>query len=223
MFKEFIPSIKAHFNERLSNPILGAFSFSWILFNWKIVLVLLFSKKTVEEKISIIESDYLNLFNSLLFPALFVVFYLLIVPWLSLGAQTFQEKANKRRRHSKIESDTADFKARHELLTAQTEYEKIQFEYDLFKEMERKRRDFEIEQEKAPHEIRMAREKHQLEVEFNELKENAEHSAKMRNLDIEERRRNEELNHELQRKRQEADIEMQQIRENAELKRMYGK
>jgi len=192
MFKEIIPSIKSHLSDRLSNPILGTFSFSWIFFNWKVVLFLFLSKDNIENKISVIESNYSNIETFIVYPVIFTIVYLLFIPWLLLGVQILQETANGKRRKAKTISDTNDIIDKTKLLTANTEYKKIQFEHELFMDTERTKRKIEIEQENMPHDIQMEREKRQLDMEFNQQKMALEEQKHRTDFDMkmEERREN---------------------------------
>lgn len=218
MLKELLPSVKTHFEDRLSNPILGAFSFSWFIINWKIVLILLFSTKNIEEKISFVETNYMSINKLLIYPTIFVLIYLLLIPWMLLIFQLIQEYANRKRKISKINSDTINIENRQKLLKAECNYNEIQFKHELYKEFERKRRDFELEMEKAPHTMQMEKDKKQIEMEYNEQTAQHEHANKMRELEYEERQRREALDHELQTKRQEVELQMEKSRHESEMK-----
>jgi hypothetical protein len=49
--KEFLQSIFKSTQERIKNPFVGAFMTSWVLFNWKPILFLVFSVTSIEYKI----------------------------------------------------------------------------------------------------------------------------------------------------------------------------
>ena len=60
--KELFIEIIESSRERLKNPVIGAFIFSWIAINWRIILLLVYSDQAIEDKIRIIEellSQYL--------------------------------------------------------------------------------------------------------------------------------------------------------------------
>lgn len=55
---ELIKNILEASRERLKNPILGTYSISFILINWRPILFLLFSSETIENKIIVINNEY---------------------------------------------------------------------------------------------------------------------------------------------------------------------
>ena len=54
-------SIRNHVDERLKSPFVGAFVVSWVAHNWQEILVLTFSKKPIEEKISAVSASAANI------------------------------------------------------------------------------------------------------------------------------------------------------------------
>ena len=75
MFEEISKSIKAELYERVSSPLFGAFSFSWMLWNWKFLLVLISGMKAVE-KIKYIDG---TLYHGWFQP----IFFLFLAPLIS--------------------------------------------------------------------------------------------------------------------------------------------
>ena len=59
---DFIKDIYTSFRraslERVRSPVLGAFVFSWLGFNWQLILIIAKSKKTIEETIIEINKDF---------------------------------------------------------------------------------------------------------------------------------------------------------------------
>lgn len=82
--KELLQSIFKTAEERIKNPFIGAFFSSWIIFNWKPVFLMIFSSKNIEEKITFIDENFTSTSNLLIFPLITAVFYVLILPYLSL-------------------------------------------------------------------------------------------------------------------------------------------
>lgn len=64
---DFIRDLYASFKqtslERVKSPVLGAFVFCWLGFNWEILAILFFSKKPIESRIIYICQNYDILFN----------------------------------------------------------------------------------------------------------------------------------------------------------------
>ena len=57
---DFIKDLIDNANDRIKHPLISSFIFSWLIINWKIVFQL-FSNKSPDEKISVIEK--LLMFN----------------------------------------------------------------------------------------------------------------------------------------------------------------
>ena len=82
--KELLKSFLKTTEERIKNPFIGSFITSWILFNWKPILYLIFSSKDIEQKILYIETTFTIIWCLLIFPLLSAIFYVLILPYLNL-------------------------------------------------------------------------------------------------------------------------------------------
>ncbi len=197
MIKELLPSLKSHLDERMANPILGTFSLSWIIMNWKAFLFLAFSDKEIEQKISLIESSYSNWATVLWFPLGFTVGYLFLLPWILLGVQVFQEKANGQRKALKLRSDTNYLSQKIDFVRAESALEEVKLEHELRTELERKTRELDLEREQARHDFEIERERKNLEFDLDERKRTEdnkiEHDKQMRQLELEERRRKDEI------------------------------
>ncbi|MCG4493621.1 hypothetical protein L0N12_17720, partial [Escherichia coli] len=89
-FKEIASSAISTASERVRNPALGAFVFSWCSFNWNPLLFLFFSKSGIEEKINYI-SSHSDAYHSLLYPALCAFALCVIVPWFNNIVVMFQK------------------------------------------------------------------------------------------------------------------------------------
>ncbi|EMM5893444.1 hypothetical protein V8953_23515 [Klebsiella michiganensis] len=89
-FKEIASSAISTASERVRNPVLGAFVFSWCSFNWNPLLFLFFSKSVIEEKINYI-SSHTDAYHSLLYPALCTFALCVIVPWFNNIVVMFQK------------------------------------------------------------------------------------------------------------------------------------
>ena len=82
--KDLLQSIFKATEDRIKNPFIGAFFSSWIIFNWKPVFLMIFSSKNIEGKIKFIDENFTSTNNLLIFPLITAVFYVLILPYLSL-------------------------------------------------------------------------------------------------------------------------------------------
>jgi len=204
MVKELFNSVATHLEDRMTNPILGTFSLSWIFINWKVFLILLFSQKNIEEKISFIEAEYASLEFMLFYPITFTCLYLLVTPWALLGVQFLQEKANGQRKSHKLKADTDYLSAKIEFVRAESTLDAIRLEQELKRDMEIKNNDMGLEREKAKHEFDIERERRRMDFEYEERKAEYEerrqskenemnHEKSMRELKIEEKRRRDQI------------------------------
>lgn len=75
LLKDIIDSAK----ERVKTPISGAFIWSFTLWNWRPIFLLLYSDASIEDKIVVINNEYCS-FWALFFPLCLAFFYVLVVP-----------------------------------------------------------------------------------------------------------------------------------------------
>ncbi len=106
MIGDLFTEWRAHLSERLSNPVLGPFTAGWVAWNWRFIAVLFFSDKSIEEKITYIDANYIGLTDLLLVPALFALAFAILMPWVTLGMQHIQDGAISRRKRAKLKQDT---------------------------------------------------------------------------------------------------------------------
>jgi len=103
--KDIVNSFKAHLYERTSSPLIGAFIFYWLIFNYKMVVVLFDDKLKSNEKFTNIDTIYQNdLFfniplNGVIYPIIVTLLYLLVFPFISNEIHKFwlkhQDKLKK--------------------------------------------------------------------------------------------------------------------------------
>ncbi|MFH6937609.1 hypothetical protein [Flavobacterium sp. FlaQc-30] len=79
LIKDFIDTTK----ERLKTPISGAFLWSFIIYNWRPLFLLLFSSASIEDKIIVINHEYCN-FWAIFWPIVIATFYTLFIPKIML-------------------------------------------------------------------------------------------------------------------------------------------
>lgn len=80
---EFFKELNDTAKERLKTPITGAFLFSFLVYNWRPIFLLLFSEASIEDKIVVINHEYCNLW-SVIFPLVFAFVYTIGVPMLTV-------------------------------------------------------------------------------------------------------------------------------------------
>jgi hypothetical protein len=77
---ELIKSILEASRERLKSPVLGTYSISFILINWRSILFLFFSDATIENKIIVINSEYC-VWGAILWPIVMTLFITFGIPY----------------------------------------------------------------------------------------------------------------------------------------------
>lgn len=96
ILKDFIDTAR----ERLKTPISGAFLWSFVIYNWRPIFLLMFSKASIEDKIIVINHEYCN-FWAIFFPVFIALFYTLLIPKIMLSIdkdlfETKKERVNKK-------------------------------------------------------------------------------------------------------------------------------
>lgn len=125
MIGEMMSELRSQFSERIRNPILGPFTGAWMVWNWRLLAVLLLSDLPIEQRIGSIEENYLCISNLVVEPLVFAVFYALLLPWVNLGVQYLQAGVNLRRRKHKIDNDTNVLRASVARAQAQADLNRI--------------------------------------------------------------------------------------------------
>ncbi|WP_421810014.1 coiled-coil domain-containing protein [Flagellimonas sp.] len=111
--------------ERIKNPFIGAFVFSWIAFNWKPILIIFFSNMKVVDKIALIEKEHTSLTYNMWFPLFFAIFYVLILPYLMWLFDRISSKAVLGRKQSLFEQQIFDLQSKQRLAEQESRLEDI--------------------------------------------------------------------------------------------------
>lgn len=82
IFGKIFSSLKETSEHRISNPIYGAFIFSWIAFNWKAIVIFIFSERGIYLKIDDIVA-VTDIKSLLINPAIMTLVVLTIIPALN--------------------------------------------------------------------------------------------------------------------------------------------
>jgi hypothetical protein len=140
-------SILEHSKDRLRQPFLGAFTFSFATFNWDIFYYLYASDNNVETKVEYVKSTY-NIYSDLVCPvlmALLVVFVPVFVNWLrQLTQEVLSYMVEKVRLHySELDLEVAENNAKKDYAR-----KRVEKEHDHDIEAIRMKRDY-LEKEKA--------------------------------------------------------------------------
>ncbi|WP_272151856.1 hypothetical protein [Tenacibaculum aiptasiae] len=131
LIKNFLDSLKG----RIKDPVIGKFTISWILINWKLVSILLFANCSVEEKIKIIEEKYISIENYLLIPLGITLFYVLIFPYIMWGIDSLIKLSKEKRKKNVTSLLILDVTEKQKIVDAELKLEKIKAEQKSLQEL----------------------------------------------------------------------------------------
>lgn len=91
---QIIKDLIEGYKERVRNPIISSLLISFSIYNWRPISILLFSDKIIEERIDLIENNYLTS-DVICKPILLALAYTIIMPYINVSAQWIILKANE--------------------------------------------------------------------------------------------------------------------------------
>ncbi len=136
--KGIITAILDTSKDRLKNPFIGAFAISWIAINWKPIVTFLFSDKTVEKRIELIELNYESTWYILFLPLIIAGIYIIVLPYLMLIFDLISNNALKKRKENLFEHRFYDIEGRKKLAIGESELEDIKSNYREKSDLNRK-------------------------------------------------------------------------------------
>lgn len=89
--KDIFSSFRQSSIERIKNPFIGAFVFSWLGFNWQVLAIIIFSKKDIIERVDYIKVHY-DVGHFILAPSLTTIAICIILPWANKIFTKLQSK-----------------------------------------------------------------------------------------------------------------------------------
>src|SRR5690606_10832046 len=122
--KETVEFIKDTFNagiDRLKFPLFNSLVISWAVFNWKPIFMVLFSEKTIEERIAMVPS-YTPWYNVYLLPPLVDIFYVFLFPYVKRWIHNRLKKVNNDNRDNKYLFRIDAYKVRTTLAEKKRDY-----------------------------------------------------------------------------------------------------
>jgi len=108
--REFFQTILKSTEDRIKNPFIGTFITSWIIFNWKPILFIIFSDKGIESKINFIKDNYNDIWCYLWLPLVSAVFYIAILPYISFIFEYITKFSHELRNKVNLEARNAALK-----------------------------------------------------------------------------------------------------------------
>jgi hypothetical protein len=127
--RELINTFLDTTKERIKNPFIGAFIFSFIAFNWKPIFIIVFASKSIQEKINLVETKYTGLIYNLWLPIIFAIFYVLVLPYVMWFFDNISSKAVEGRKKNIVKQQLFDLKSKQELAEQESKLEDIRASY----------------------------------------------------------------------------------------------
>jgi hypothetical protein len=91
MMDEFGTTIKAILYERLANPLASMFVLAWFARNWRPVALVVFGGGEIEDRIAIVERDYVDIWENVWYPLGIALVLVVVYPILSYLPFAFWE------------------------------------------------------------------------------------------------------------------------------------
>jgi hypothetical protein len=120
MFRDYLKSFLDNIRNRVSNPFIGAYSLSFIIYNWKSFFIVILSGLSIEDRINYVENNYTTVWTFLV-PLFMAGVYLLLMPWLNIFLDWVVGRAQSKI-HSKYHTDKTN-KLKNEVELARLEFE----------------------------------------------------------------------------------------------------
>ena len=130
----FFKTILETSRDRLRNPLISSFIFSWLIFNWKGILIILFSKKSIENRIIDIAKEDYSIALLLWFPLSVALFYVIVLPYLSLIIEKLNSYAKRIRKQDLFKDKLEKIIQNKELKEEELKYEKAKIDYNKLAE-----------------------------------------------------------------------------------------
>lgn len=131
MLKDLLQSSQAVIIERLSSPILGAWGAFWLIFNWKIPLILTWGSGKMEARIELVEktSDWLQ---GIAYPFVASVLFLCLYPLLAKYWFMYQYGIARDRQLIKIRNERVVLKNKFDLVELESNLERVRFRAEQY-------------------------------------------------------------------------------------------
>jgi len=124
--------------ERIKNPLIGTFAITWVLLNWKAVVILVFSGLTIEKRIDLIETSHTSLKYNLILPLAIAFFYVIALPYIMWLVDELIKKSSKERKDNLVNQLIIDVQGKQKLAIEENKLEDIKADYKDKVELNRK-------------------------------------------------------------------------------------
>jgi hypothetical protein len=97
--KEITTSLNSALYKRITNPLIGSFILTWLIWNWKLIIYILHLNPmiSIQENIEVMQDNYLsNFWVNIFWPIASALFLTLGFPYLNIEITAIVEKARKK-------------------------------------------------------------------------------------------------------------------------------
>lgn len=127
--KELLNTLFESSRERIKNPFIGSFIFAWMAFNWKAILIILFSDVSIIERINLVTQGHSSLNQTLLLPLGFASFYVGVLPYIMWLFDWISKKSWRGRKQYLFEQQVFDIKSKQEIAKEESILENIRSQF----------------------------------------------------------------------------------------------
>ncbi len=109
---ELLKSLNTPIAERARSPFYGSFVITWLIWNWKIILTVLFLRKKDFGDLNLVQfisTNYINVLDSLVWPLLISLGCIFLLPVVDYWIMWYSEYQKKRRVDKKIKIGRESF------------------------------------------------------------------------------------------------------------------
>jgi hypothetical protein len=127
--KDIIKSFFEASQERIKNPLIGTFIISWIAINWRPIIILLFSKEKVENRIDYIVANYSTFQTYFLIPFVIALIYVIILPYFMWAVDELIRKSTIGRKNNLLKQTIYDYEGKQQIAIAESKLEDLKASY----------------------------------------------------------------------------------------------
>lgn len=106
-----IDSVKKTLIDRINTPLFGFIVLSWVVFNWELLLTVIFSKQMISSRIAFVKSSYYYPFKMFIYPAIYGFLLSVAFPYLQFVVSFLQRLAQKLNDEKNVRRESDECKA----------------------------------------------------------------------------------------------------------------
>ncbi len=151
--KDIFEALFKSSRERIRNPLLFSFIISWLIYNWKSILILVFSDLSIEKKIETIKPKDGFAEPGFFWPLLVALLFVIVLPYILHLTDLATNDSFERRKKQTSERRVSVLKHSIEEVKAEVELEKLRMEYKDVTALNERLKTLEEENDKLEKEV----------------------------------------------------------------------